>query len=605
MKTLIAPSEINRNTYTGLGGLGGDTDADFEAVKSSCCSPRCKVASCLVFAFFCVGLSVTLLGFSTPIIKAVVRDMLPITSRDSFLYKIWQDNRNDDLVIKRNFYFFNVTNPLEVYNNHSIPNLHRIGPFVYYEYLHVPQESVFWTGDGRIGFNYHQDYEFVPSLSVDPILGQLSEDQNFTTINFALYAAIYRSSYFPTTDPLAFLIIPTICKALEDAVNNSILGPKGIFTTKSVKEFLFGYTDEIWASMAPTSAAIGYNLPTICRALFNHSIPAPAPFTYRQGGTCPIWDNQSLCNTTGNRLSYIYDGSSNVDLVGQFDEWAGNEKLFWWKEGGRCQDIRGSNGMTFGTDVDTSSHPFVFTDALYRSIQLDYLFSHDIKGVPVHRFGLSERDIAVSDENECFDQYYRGLFNLSRPYFGPLYASQPFFYQVPADQPITDVPDRQLLNFTIDGVHISEYPIPVNESQLYLDIEPIAGVLVNARARLQVNTWMKYMPISSCPTFFPQLMPRDVVVTRPDGTQEVLQNDPFPVSMMPLVYLDRAASAGDDMMAQLKLGLVDSFTIALAAGGGFGLLAAVAISSAAYMQYKLYSRRHKTATDATQTSPLL
>ncbi len=614
----LLAADINRNTYRpqsysstaehqqhDSNRKSVDVASDFEPASSRCCSALCKQLSCALFAVICIGLSVTLLGFSKVIIKTVVRDMLPITSSDSYLYNVWQDNRNDDLVITRSFYFFNLTNPFEVYNNHSVPDLHRIGPFVYYEYLSVPEESVFWTGDGRIGFNYNQDYEFVPELSFDPDVGFLTEDTNFTTINFALYAAMYRSSYFPTSDPLAGFIIPTICKTLEDAVNGTILGNKGIFTTKTVREFLFGYKDEIWESMAPTSALIGYALPTICRALFNHSIPAPAPFNYRTGGTCPIWDNQSQCNTTGSKLNYIYDGTTNVDLVGQFTEWAGNPKLFWWKEGGRCQDIRGSNGMTFGTDVDPASHPYVFTDALYRSIQLDYLFSHEFSGIPVHRFGLSERDIAVSEENECYDQQYRGLFNLSRPYFGPLYAAQPYFYQCPANQTIADIPDRQLLNFTIDGTHIDKYPIPVEDAQLYLDIEPIAGVLVNAHARLQVNTWMKYHGISSCPKFFPQLMPRDVWVTRPDGTQELLKNDPFPTTMLPLVYLDRAASASGNMLSQLKLGLVDSFTIALAAGGAFGLLGAMALVSLAYMRYKLFSPHHKMATDATQTSPLI
>lgn len=612
-KQNLLASDINRNTirpqsYASTESTAkeqsGDTSADFEPVKSSCCSPICKMVSVGLFAVISIALSVTMLGFGRQIIKTIVRDMLPITSRDSYLYNVWQDNRNDDLVIMRTFYFFNLTNPYEVYNNHSIPNVRRIGPFVYYEYLTVPQETVFWTGDGRIGFNYNQDYEFVPELSLDPEVGFLSEDMNFTTINFALYAAMYRSAFFPT-DGLNAFIPPLICQTLMDAVNGTILGNKGIFTTKTVSEFLFGYKDEIWESMAPTSALITYALPTICRALFNHSIPAPAPHSDRYGGTCPIWDNQSACNTTGSSLNYIYDGTTDVDLVGQFSQWAGNPKLFWWNEGGRCQDIRGSNGMTFGTDVEPGDHPFVFTDALYRSIQLDYLFSHDFSGIPVHRFGLSERDVAVSDENACYDQSYRGLFNLSRPYFGPLYASQPFFYQCPSNQSIWDMPDRQLLNFTINGTHIDDYVVDVEESRLYLDIEPIAGVLVNAHARLQVNTWMKFHNITSCKNFFPQLSPRDVWVTREDGTQELLRDDPFPVTMLPLVYLDRSAMASGNMLAQLKLGLVDSFTILIAAGAAFGALGALSLVSLAYMRNKLYAPHHKMATDATQTSPLI
>ena len=159
--------------------------------------------SCWVVLVILLVAGVLFLALGATWIQEIVESKLPMTDTDSLLFQAWQDTHNKNIPIYRNFYVWHLENPYEVYNRTQVPNLTRIGPFVFSEHTYAPMEDITWNADKtEINFDYFTDLAFEESMSIDPVRGQLFLNTTFTTLNLALYAAAYRIGQYVAPEAL-------------------------------------------------------------------------------------------------------------------------------------------------------------------------------------------------------------------------------------------------------------------------------------------------------------------------------------------------------------------------------------------------------------------
>jgi hypothetical protein len=484
----------------------------------------------------------------------------------SILFQIWQDSNTKGLPLLRHFYFWNLTNPYEVMQRTQIPDFVKVGPYVYQEHLYSPMESIRWSPDQtQIDFNYFSDLQWVEELSVDPVFGQLSPNDTFTTINLALWAASYRLGLFSgSASPEMAELKQLACDTIGLIVDGTTVGPNGFFIERRIHDFLFGYEDDVWAFLQLATKPMNYSCPSKFKAIFNHSQPAPSPYTFQSGLKCPVWDNMTYCNSSGASTCTIYSGVHDVSQVAQYVQWSGQRDLWWWtgepqlqaisRSGGEkavaneCQQLRGSNAMSYPPGLTTSDAPYVFVDDIFRSVRLEFVQHYTVKDVPTLQFRISEEEKRVDTPlAKCFDQRYPAVFNLTRPYFAPMLVSQPYFWGIIDPQHVfVDEPDLPLgqkgttvLNFTINGTHINDLlqDFDPSDAELVLRIEPHTGALMEGRGRIQMGTWMRPITINECGNVFPQLQPNG--------------DSFFPYTMMPILYLDRTVVAPDSLASSV------------------------------------------------------
>jgi hypothetical protein len=391
---------------------------------------------------------------------------------------------------------------------------------------------------------------------------------------------------------------------MDGAVNNSVLGPLGYFTERNASDFMFGYKDEMWEVLRAGSPLLNnYSVPTIFRIIFNGTQPAPAPATFTRGQTCPMWDDQSFCNSSAKSTNVIFTGKDDIKTLGQYTEWAGQNKLWWWgspeeSDGGTCQTIQGTNAMNYPPGLDERSMPYVYVDSIFRTVQLQFHKRVAVKDIPALQFTVASSELLTNTSNaKCYFQKYEGIFNISIPYFSPLYVTQPDCWNVPPHQTIDEADlfegqkgRLQLLNFTVDNVPIDRHLQEMDPSigDLILRIEPNTGVLLEGRGRIQMNSWLRQIRISDCPDVFPQTRARNISkpVVYPNGSRGVVwrNNSYFPYTMLPIIYLDRTVVIPDHYASYIRNMLLLPLHLAPILGGilisvGVVLMVAVGVLS--------------------------
>ena len=58
-----------------------------------------------------------------------ISTLLPMRDPSSIMFHPWHDTRAERMTLYRSFYFYNLTNPIDVIQKHSIPDFHIVGPF--------------------------------------------------------------------------------------------------------------------------------------------------------------------------------------------------------------------------------------------------------------------------------------------------------------------------------------------------------------------------------------------------------------------------------------------------------------------------------------------
>lgn len=562
--------------------------------------PRGCLMCTALNAFLMLIAGLLLLLVAPPLLRDYIESILPISNPTSVIFDMWQDTKSSS-VLTRSFYFFNLTNAEDVYNFHAVPDYHRIGPFVYRERTYNPMESIFWLPNTSISYKYKTELYFAPELSVDENGNKLDPmTTRIVNVNIPLFAAAYRLSRFPDVEFNITLDIfgqhnitvgkKAACLVIDAMVEGTIISPTGIFSNRTVNELLFGYKDDIWTAFSLMGDLMDYKAPTVFRAFWNVSQPSPSPYTFRSGQMCPMWDDQDICNSSASTPSLAYSGAdwhtaNNVysgggrNMIGSITQWAGQTKLHWWPNTttGSCQTIKGGNGMFYPMGIDKSAKPYVYIDELFRDVQLEFERETEVKGIKTLRYRIAESEIEQFNENaECFDQNFLGIMNLSRPTFGPLFASLPFFERTqPVQVPRGESAPKTLLNFTVDGVPIGDFQQKhKGQFETYVDVLPVTGTLLEGSANLQSATILGPITINDCPWIFPQLQPRTIRI--PTGTDangnttyREVHNSSFPETMVPVFYLDRHAVITDDLATRIKNTVILPFLICYICGAIF------------------------------------
>lgn len=601
---------------------------EYLSQNEPCCGPitkrMCKIITIVLILVFLLFIGfVGVLGGDW-IANIGMKSELVLTSWKSQLFNIWQDGANMDIVIHRKYYFFNLTNPREVYYNRVAPDFRVVGPFVYKTNRVRPLWSIFWDVQDDINYRYH-DYQFWDEdMSKDEVDGsQLHENLTVTSINMALFTATYRISKIPdfteTILPDVTITKQDVCLLVDIerlAAEHRALGPKGIFTQRTVKEWLWGFKDETLQMLHDGSKIIDYHVPVMFKLGFNDSIPAPGAIDFRHGQVCPLANFEDGCNDSMNADSAAASGrkwdpqgvaSPVEDLrsVGVISKWAGNDKLWWFgdENNGECQRIRGTEGLFVGANTKPEDTPEIFVDGVYRSVKLQFLKDSEVEGLPSYRFIINNEEVELGPNSKCYNLFHKGAFlNLSQVAFAEGYVSAKYMYPMNADEKFfpNEVPYNppfsvSMLNFTITDkvnkkpTHIQDIlrTQPTEETySSFLDIHPLTGSTLQAESRLQINSILKPIVMDGCDYSFTDMMPR------PEQDEKGnTYTSYFPQTSFPVLLIDRVAAAPIPIVNFLKENVVTPLLILKIVGYvSFGLFAIV-LSVSLYMRQRRRNQR--------------
>lgn len=559
----------------------GPEETDIDAVRSSeplidkehhsddahkkLCRLKFAAASGVVVAIVSVVMRILL----PTIVDDIVWKETAISSRSSTLYKAWLNPATEGVNIYRSYTFYNLTNPFDVANG-APPNFIEKGPYTFSEIRAKIDDSVEWYDNGTVGYTYSSSYIFAPELSKDAITGeQLHHDDVMLLLNAPLTGLTHRLSRVPsvlghtTIDGFTINITKEECCILLDLMLNATVGPQGIFVHRSVKEFLWGYEDPIWAAVHPELTNLNYTASKIFQSEWNGTYVVPSPYSFRSGQMCPLWENIDACNTTMNLYTLEGSGTLRDGAVsqGHIDQWAGQRRLWWWGAeqdsytGGMevrprptrgvpdynivdndpCHAVHGSDGFRFGPHITKQSQPQLFLDMLWRSVPLSYWEEGSVKDIPTLKFSLSEpvMDNASETNKKCYHMNQYGVLNFSKPLYGPAFATKARLL----DAKVT----KSDVNYTL------QRPICVNESaagvctnwtlspplnvldylevyyqresnpdvfrtkyESHLNINALTGITLSGVAQGEAMTLLRPVEVGGCPGLFASaaLLPR-------------------------------------------------------------------------------------------------
>jgi hypothetical protein len=554
------------------------------------CSLRIAGAVALTVLLLAIG-GVGIFGGEAIATLAMQAQLVLINSRTQ-LFRTWQDTANMDIRIHRRFFFYNLTNPREVYFDRVTPRFRVIGPFWFNTHRRRPLWSIFWDTADDVGFRYEDALQFDPARSVDELTGRaLTLGENITTINMPLFSATYRVSKMPdfvVNVTRARVTKQDVCLMIDLerlAAEHRALGPKGIFTTHTAREWLFGFPDATLQMLHEGNVLFGieYHVPVDFMLQFNVSIPAPGRIDYRHGQVCPLANDPAACNTSttsdsivrsGRRwLSEAQGGGAEYDLgsVGTLTRWANNDRLWWFGADGDCQRLRGTEGFFFGANVRRSSKPEIFVDDLYRSVKLSFDVDSSVLGVPTLRFRVSHDDIALGPDSACYGNTHHGmLLNLTLVAFAPGLVTGKYAYPMRADEafraPVHAPPwPVAMFNYTFvdaahpNGVHIADVMRhngdatgghqndDARQCSSFVDVHALTGSTLAASSRLQINAILEPIHMDGCANSFSDMSPQQR--TTPDGSPYTSY---FPQTTVPVLYIDREAEAPQPVVNFLK-----------------------------------------------------
>nr|XP_009685595.1 PREDICTED: lysosome membrane protein 2 [Struthio camelus australis] len=347
-------------------------------------------------------------------------------------FEAWEDPSPP---VYMQFYFFNVTNPLEVLQGDT-PLVEEVGPYTYREYR--PRVHVQFLDNGtKVSALNPKTYVFEPQKSVgDP------EVDLIRTVNIPAVTTMELTRSTPLRFATEVLLI---------------LYQESLFTVHTVHELLWGYKDRLLSTIhllhPETDPEFG---------LFN-----------KMNGT----DDGEYVFLSGER-SYL-----NFSRI---VEWKGEESLTWWTTK-TCNMINGTDGTSFHPLISKDESIYIFSSDFCRSLYLVYDSSGSVAGIPTYRFVPSPKVFAnttVNPDNAGFcvppgNCPGAGVLNVSICKQGaPIFLSAPHFYQ--ADEKfIAD----------IEGMH------PKKEyHETFVDINPLTGLVLQAAKRMQINVHVRKLP---------------------------------------------------------------------------------------------------------------
>ncbi|XP_076613710.1 lysosome membrane protein 2c [Chaetodon auriga] len=350
-------------------------------------------------------------------------------------FDVWE---NPPAPIYMQFYFFNLTNPMEVVKGDR-PAVVEIGPYTYREYR--PMEQVNFQDNGtKVSAVNTKTYIFQPNMSRGP------ESDLIRTVNIPAMTVMEK---FKDHSILANLI-SSYMKATDE----------GLFTTRTVGELLWGYEDGLLKALKTVRPDLD--------AVFG--------LFYKS-------------NASNDGEYVFYTGQQNYKDFARVDTWNGESSLNWWTSD-ECNMINGTNGASFHPVITKSETLYMFSSDLCRSLYALYDEDVTVKGIPGYRFSPPSEvfaNLSVNPANAGFcvpagNCLGSGVLNVSPCKQGaPIIMSSPHFYQ--ADQKFVQ---------DVFGMKPNK-----ERHQTTIDINPLTGIVLQAAKRLQVNVYVEKIPTFS------------------------------------------------------------------------------------------------------------
>ncbi|XP_036375590.1 platelet glycoprotein 4 [Megalops cyprinoides] len=297
-----------------------------------CCSVRCGlIAGATIGALLAV-----LGGVLIPVGNSIIKDNVKkeaVIENGTTAYENWVSTGG---IVYRQFWLFDVKNPLEVLQYGAKPVLTEKGPYTY-RTRYLPKENITAHSNHTIAFILPAGAIFEPSLSVGP------EEDNVTSLNLAVAGA--------------YSLVP---KELHGVLNLLIQANKAsLFQYRTVKEILWGYQDPILSDIVGVFAP--YN------------------------GTYDGYYN-------------VFTGKDDISKVSIVDRWKGERQLNFWNDT-YCDMINGTDASSFPPFLDKKKQLYFFSSDICRSVSAEFDSSQDLKGIEVYRFMLPALTLAAPSTN--------------------------------------------------------------------------------------------------------------------------------------------------------------------------------------------------------------
>ncbi|KAJ3604826.1 hypothetical protein NHX12_026878 [Muraenolepis orangiensis] len=386
-----------------------------------CCVYGTGLCSALVLV---AGISLVLSSVFPNLLDSVVKKEVVLRNgTDSF--EAWKDPPPP---VYMQFYFFNLTNPLEVLDGER-PAVMQMGPYTYREFRPM-EEVVFLENGTKVSAVNPKTYVFQRNMSVGP------ESHLVRTVNIPAVTVMEK---FKDSSFIANMISAYMRSSGE-----------GLFTTRSVGELLWGYQDQLLKSLKT----------------FKPDLDDMFGLFYK-------------ANTTNDGDYVFFTGQTNYSDFSKVDTWNQNRYLDWWTSE-ECNMINGTNGASFHPLVSKKETLYMFSSDLCRSLYATYVEDIIVKGLPGYRFVPPRQVFANLTENpdnagfcvpagNCLGS---GVLNISPCKQGaPIIMSSPHFYEA-----------EERYARAVFGMRPNR-----DQHQTTIDLEPFTGIVLQAAKRLQIN----------------------------------------------------------------------------------------------------------------------
>ncbi|XP_018321130.1 protein croquemort-like isoform X2 [Agrilus planipennis] len=332
-------------------------------------------------------------------------------------------------------YFFNWTNPEDIYNPNVKPRFEEVGPYVFREF----KEKI------NVVFN---ENETVSYSSVSTYFEDTENSRNFsdviTSINFVAYAAskkLKEANFFQ--------------KKIFSLYLSSI---SSLYIRRTVKELLFeGFKDPLLDT---------FNL----IPPFLTGTVAPDRFGWLYG-------------TNGSSGGNVFNmGVSKDQNYGRLYSWNYHTTNPFYE--GSCREIRGTAAELYAMNRQRNNQYF-FHYELCRSFSLAYERDEEINGINGYKYHLGPENFdngTYAPENVCYcngDCLPVGVMNLTAcRQDSPIFFSLPHFYEA----------DSYYLR-ALDGLNPRK-----DDHEFSITLEPKTGVITNVAGRIQLNVLLEPDP---------------------------------------------------------------------------------------------------------------
>ena len=374
-----------------------------------------------------------------------IKLMLPIV-KGSESYKRYT---GASVPIHVKIYMFNVTNPEEAQMG-AKPKLSQVGPFTLSE-TRRREVTKISPDNTTLDFKLYRSYFFNPNESV-------SLDSMITLPNAPAFTAFF------TAEEKARDEESTAATALA----GQYAGNESLYLTYSANEWLF---KGIRMSFLDNLNADGVYSDQPHETTFG--------LYYKKNNT---WDDK------GDGIVTIATGADgDISRIGKVVAWNKKSSMSFWR-GDPCNSLRGTEGQFFHPFVQKDERLEIFAPDLCRSLAIDFIKTTSLRTIELYRFGLSPsffKPINQSENTKCFcvkgsheaKQKFCGLggvMDVSTCRKKPIVLSTPHFFNGDAS-----------LRQAVDGLS----PSAANHDT-FVDIEPITGLVLRVRRRLQINLEM-------------------------------------------------------------------------------------------------------------------